>query len=393
MKGTPRSCLAAVFVFFVVLALFPYFAGAGEKFEGKGVAPISGYDLDYARKEAIERANREALEEAIGSLINQRVYLARYQILDRNIISRPEEYIMSSTPLVEERVGDRYEVKVWAEVDTDAVRAKLVELNLLPPPESMPRWVVLVPCFRKGEPVETGWKSPESEPSTAERELEEFIEEYGYDTLRPVPEIMPEKKCLKKPASCMEDFERAAQTMNATHAIVGEARVSSGEAITRPEYVLGVAGVYLKAIDVVTGEVIGRAGRRVAIELPDGENLDAKLLPVVFAKLRPELQKWMDSVNPAAPAGFEQVRLKISGFVSYSEYSAILEVLEKELENVRRYTLESVSRGEAQMKILYTGSPEELVRELVGWNYRGFKLQYRGETRGKHLIRVIQTPQ
>ncbi len=381
-----------LFILSIAFVLPAFMAEAGEKFEGKGVAPIREYDLDYARTLAIKRANRAALEEALGSLISQRTYLARYDILNGNIISRPEKYIMSSTPLTEERVGDRYEIKVWAEVDTEAVRAKLVELNFLPPPESMPRWIVAAPSIRKGGPSQTRWRSPESKPSTAEKVLEKFINNYGYEVAKPAEELIPEKKCIDKPMSCVEEYRNYASRMGATHIMLGEARVSSGEALTRPGYVLGVAGVHLKALGVATGEMIGRASRRVALELPEGENLQEKLLPPVFSKLKPELQKWMDEVNPAAPAGFEEVRLKITGFVSYAEYSAILDVLEKELENVRRYTLESIARGQAQMKILYTGPPDKLVRKLVELEYRGFEMNYQGKTKDKHIVKVVQTP-
>jgi len=375
----------------VILTLTAVYAES-KKFEGKGAAPIEGYDIRTARTLALKRAMRSAIEEAAGSLINPKVFTKKYDMLNEKVFKHPKKFVTDTIPLSEARKGDMYEVVVWADVDMGALRAALVKLGLLPPPEKVPRWLVFVPeSFNGGAPVSI-WAQAGSSRSTVESETETVILKYGYHMVRAGKNDALDQEVIDRPVERTATILELAKRLGATHALIGKSSVFSGIGIKNKAYRLGTAKVRLTAYNVESGEIVGETGARAAIEVPDGDKLEEKVLRAACGKLRGELVGWMHSVNPTGAAGFDEAILRLHGFTSYPEYASLIEAVEGKIPGVRKVRLISMSEGFAEVEVRYAGDGGELVRKIVGLEFKLFRLKLQGETSGGYSIKVIPTP-
>jgi len=378
--------LAALFI--TCLSFAGAIAETG-KFEGKGEAPLKGYDIRSSRKLAVKRAVRSALEEAAGSILNPEVFRKKYELLDKQVFSKPKRFVRNTTPLSEVRKGSRYVVVVWVDVDMSALRSQLVKLGLLPPPESLPRWMIFIPARMNNGSRNSAWKGAQAAPSIPESEFEKIIAHYGYRIVRPGGDESLTPKMIEKPVESLAKVLTEAKRMGATHLLIGESGAYSGKGISKREYTLGTAWVNIQAVEVATGKVVGEANARASLEFPDNVDLDEKVIPAACRKLRDDVIGWMAIVNPVGGAGFKKVSLILKGFVTYAEYKAVIVALEDEIPGVRKVSLRSLARGEAEIEARFASEGSELARLLVKHRFKGFSLELEGEAGGKFILKLV----
>jgi len=339
---------------------------------------------------AIKRAARSALEEATESLLNPKIFREKYDLLDKTVFSNQEKFVTGSTVLSEGRVEKKYEVVVLADIDMSLLRGALVQIGLLLPPEKMPGWVIVIPEKVGDAPQRSAWIG--NQPSVAESQLGDIIKQYGYRIVRPGEGKSLLSEIATNPEEHLSDIQAAARQMGATHVLVGESVFYPGRGVTRKEYSLGTAQIDLKAIEAATGNVVGQSSERISLELPGGNNIDKLVISAACFKLRDEVWKWLNNVNPSGAAGFNEVYLRFTGFVTYADYSAVVAAIEENIPGARKVTLRSLARGEAEIEVRFFGDAAELARQLIEYKFNNFSLEKGGEVDGKIVLKVIPHP-
>jgi len=375
--------------FFIALAPFDQALAESKRFEGKGEAPIKGYDFRATRALAIKRAARAALEEATGSLLNPRVFHKKYNLLDSEIFSKRKRFVGRTTPLSEFRKGNRYFVVVWAYIDVSLLKTKLVNLGLIPPPESMPRWMVIIPNRVNDGPRSSGWMEGAGAASIPEAQFGKIIVRYGYRVAGARGEGSVAAEAVENPADNLAKILETAKRINATHLLVGESAVYSNRGIVHKEYTLTTARISVMAFEVATGKVVGETSTSIALEIPDGAAIEKATIPAVCRKLRDELTGWLDMVNPSGAAGFERVSLLLRGFINYAHYDGVITALDQDIKGVRKVHLKSLARGEALVEVRFAGGGVDLVNQLRERRFKGFSLEPDGEEDGKFILKFI----
>ena len=389
MKMKPVSYRVIAVFFVTCLFAFAAFAEV-RKFEGKGDSPLETYDMRVARGLAIKRGVREALEAAVESQLNPKVFREKYDLLDKAILSSPEKFVTGTTVISEGKVEKKYRVSVSAEIDLTKLRAALAQVGLLLPPEKMPAWMVIIPEKVGDQSQRSTWIN--GQPSIAESEFGDIIKRYGYRIVKPGEGRSLSSKIANSPEEHLSDLQAAAGQMGATHILVGESDFHSGGGVTRKEYTLGTARIHIKAIEAATGNAVGEAAQNTSLELVGTDSMDKLVISAVCYNLRDEVWSWLNKANPTGAAGFNELYLRFSGFLTYADYSAVVATLEENIPGVRKVTLRSLARGEAEIAVRYFGEATELAKKLTDYKFSGFYLEKGGEEEGKILIKVVPRP-
>jgi hypothetical protein len=106
---------------------------------------VSMAGRESSRREAVEDALRNAVEEAIGTFVTVDLIVENKQIVDEKILSRTRGYIRQYSVIHEEERGGLYKVRVNAFVKTEKIRDDLLAAGLLMQRKQMPRIMVVVP--------------------------------------------------------------------------------------------------------------------------------------------------------------------------------------------------------------------------------------------------------
>jgi hypothetical protein len=104
-----------VFLFVVAMTL-PAISEELKTVTSEGVAAIQGNARDIARNAAIEDAQRRAVEQAIGSLMDSRTQVENYQLISDKILSQTKGYIKQYTVAGETTDSGLLRVSINAEV-------------------------------------------------------------------------------------------------------------------------------------------------------------------------------------------------------------------------------------------------------------------------------------
>ncbi len=76
-----------------VLSLVPSWAQETKTVTAEGVADIQKNAIDIARNSALEDAQKRAVEQVIGIMVDPRIRIAHYQLISDKILSKNKPYI------------------------------------------------------------------------------------------------------------------------------------------------------------------------------------------------------------------------------------------------------------------------------------------------------------
>ncbi|MBF0286544.1 MAG: flagellar assembly protein T N-terminal domain-containing protein [SAR324 cluster bacterium] len=98
-----------------------------------GSAEIYSGNVGSARNQALQNAQRQAVEQGVGALIDSNTISENFQIIKDEILSSSRGFVTNYEILQEGRTedGTAYEVKIRADVSDQGIRNKLTALRIL----------------------------------------------------------------------------------------------------------------------------------------------------------------------------------------------------------------------------------------------------------------------
>jgi len=145
------------FLQIVVVGLCLVLAGgdlfAQTRIEAQGAATIHNNMVDVARDKAIDNAQREAVEKAVGVMVSSFTEVENYQVKMDQILSESHGFISTYKVLDERREGNQYRVTIEADVSVNRLKDKLEAVNLILSRKSRPRLMVLIGQGEKRDAV------------------------------------------------------------------------------------------------------------------------------------------------------------------------------------------------------------------------------------------------
>lgn len=138
MKKTPLLILLACLVF----AVSPAFAQ--KKVQAEGMATVHKNLVDIARDKAIDNAQRNAVEKAVGVMITSTTEVENFQLKLDQILSESKGFINSYRILSEKREGDAYIVSMEADVGMGKLKDRMAAIDLIMTRKSKPRVMIVM---------------------------------------------------------------------------------------------------------------------------------------------------------------------------------------------------------------------------------------------------------
>ena len=126
----------AVFLLFIVLvasaAAFTAIAQDAKTVSAEGVAAIQGNARDIARTAAIEDAQKRAVEQAIGFLIDSQTQIENYQLISDKVLNQTKGYVKRYAIASEIVDSGLLRVRINAEIALGQLTDDLSAIGILP---------------------------------------------------------------------------------------------------------------------------------------------------------------------------------------------------------------------------------------------------------------------
>src|SRR3990172_6898125 len=130
--------------FCIALSTVSSFAKEKKTVAAEGVAAIQGNARDIARDAAVEDAQKRAVEQAIGILIDSQTQVENYQVISDKILSQTKGYIKRYSIAGEVNEGTLLRVRINAEVSLGKLTDDLSGIGILLGQMHKPRTMIMI---------------------------------------------------------------------------------------------------------------------------------------------------------------------------------------------------------------------------------------------------------
>lgn len=359
----------------MAVALCIGLAGAAE-YEPKavvaqGVATVLSDKADAARDVALQDALRQAVEQAVGTVVEADTLVQNFQLVESNVYTKTKGYVQRYTLLSERQEGTLYKVSVQAIVDMGSLERDLDALGLLYQRIKKPRVMVIVSESNLGMRL--------VEPA-GEAEVIRHLIQKGFTVVDPgqVRKIRESDQIKKIVAGDMKAAQLLGRQHSAEVLVIGDA-VSAvamrGGVLANMVSVR--ARLEARAIRTDTGEVLAADGAEApGLDLTEqvagkkalaaaGEKWVEATLPVI-------LDRWSKEVS-----GGNSVQVVVSG-LTFAQLGKFKEILKTEVRGVKDIHQRSFTANVATLDMDVKGSAQELADDIVRKNFSPFKVDVTG---------------
>ena len=150
---------------FSLMFLSAHLASAQETktVSAEGVAAVQQNAVDIARDAAIEDAQKRAVEQAIGIMIDSQTQVENYQLISDRILSQIKGYINRYHVTGETRDGALLRVRITADVSLGNLGDDLSAIGVLMGQMHKPRTMIMIAEQNLGQEVNAWWTEPHGE--------------------------------------------------------------------------------------------------------------------------------------------------------------------------------------------------------------------------------------
>jgi hypothetical protein len=182
MFRVPRFC---VLLFSLLIFLRAASAQETKTVSAEGVAAIQQGAVDIARDAAIEDAQKRAVEQAVGIMIDSQTQVENYQLISDKISSQIKGYIVRYIVIGETQEGSILRVRITAEVSLGKLSDDLSAISILMSQMHKPRTMVMIAEQNIGRDVYAWWTGSrgETDISVAENAFMDKFTEQGFELI------------------------------------------------------------------------------------------------------------------------------------------------------------------------------------------------------------------
>lgn len=333
-----------------VLGVLPAHAAAKSKIITTSGVAMAG--AEGSRREAVEDALRNAVEEAMGTYVSVDLMVENKQIINENILSQTSGYIQEYKVLDEESKGGLYRVKIRATVKLGKIRDDLTAAGLLMQRKQLPRLMVVVTSPTPGEAWFEGKQYVDSVKNTVEQVfLKKKFRLVDYD-----------RHAVAKQAAAMQgDTQKlAALAKDAGAEVVVHARAARyferDVNLYGSNYKLYRSDVQLRIVESGTGRVI-YSGTQAGESSATLEPLHDATKLVAAQGMEALLQKWSGDVS-----GTSQIKLAVRNI----DFAGLrkLEQAIRGIHGVKGVQRRGFASSHANLDIEFRGNADKLVDKL-----------------------------
>ncbi|MBI5893359.1 MAG: hypothetical protein HZB79_06885 [Deltaproteobacteria bacterium] len=353
----------------------------------KGVSAIEQGNTAIARDIALQDALRNAVEQAVGTMIDSETLVESYQVLRDSVYSKSSGYIQKYTVLKEGSTAPTlYEVTVSAVVKTEGLKNDLGALGLLHARAGKPRVLFMIAEQNIGQQFYTFWWGGKSEfkaqhydMSASETALKEEFINKGFNI---VDISVATGKIDIANAYRIADLtdtgaREIGRKLGAEVVIKGKAFAKEGPKTPGSAVSPYIADITASAIRVDNGAVIassrGHGVARHISEVSGGTEALEKASKEMAEKIIEQItQKWSSEVTTG---GIIQMTVKGA---AYSDLTKFKNLLQQRVRGIKSIYQRSFEGGVAVLDIEAKGNAQSLADEISTKDFSPLRINVTG---------------
>ena len=373
-------CMAVLVV--AALAL-PVIAEESRTVASEGVAAIQGNARDIARDAALEDAQKRAVEQAIGLLIDSQTQVENYQLISDKILSQTKGYIKRYNVTSETVDSGLLRVRINAEVSLGRLSNDLSGIGILLGRMHKPRTIVMVAEQNIGHGVSAWWLGARGEQTDISVVENTFMDKFtgkGFEFIDhevAAKEIKVTGACRVQDLSVAQAKTLAAQA-DAEVVIIGKAiaklygEIGGGMKSVR-------ADLSARAVRIDTGQVIATATTHAAAVHISEIAAGTDALRKVSSQAADEMIEKILAVYAKGTGGTRSVNITITG-LNKTQFANFKDVLLNQVRGIKDLHERSFNGTTAKISVDSKNSAQTLSDEILQRNFGAFSVEVVGST-------------
>lgn len=353
-------------------------AGNEVAIKAEGLATFYQNDAARSREEAIEAAQRDAVEQASGVMLSTESEMKNFELVSDEVLSRSQGFIRKYDVLKEGRDGLFYRVTINAMVSRQAFVADVNQsLENLYQRVGRPRVMLVVDESDGNNGGEFSMAAPALK--VLEKEIRKILLAKGFTFIdaRALTRGSLVEKANKGTNTSRESLLDAARTTKAEIVMLGSGRIGSRRKLQQFHAVEASVGLDVIRTDngqIMASEVTVAKGLHInedTAAINAFKKAAADLTPKVMSQVT---YQWIKERNQG-----RRIEMIVKG-VSYGDVIALRRALTNTVKGIKKVWQKSFSDGVALLELESRDPPDRLAESLYLADFGDFKLEIQDVT-------------
>jgi hypothetical protein len=357
----------------------------------EGVAAIQGNARDIARDQAIEDAQKRAVEQAIGILIDSQTQVENYQLISDRILSQTKGYITRYSIAKESVDSGLLRVLINAEVSLGKLTDDLSGIGILLGQMHKPRTMIMIAEQNIGHEWYAWWwghQGQQMDMGVVENTVIDVFTQKGFEF---IDHDAAERNIKVSSAYKIQDLtvEQARTLGNQADAEV----VIVGKAVSKLYGDIGggmksaQADLSMRAIRTDTGQVLASATTHGAAVHITPETAGTDALKKAATTASEQMAEKILAVYAKEAGGTKSVNITISG-LNKTQFVKFKDVLRNQVRGIKDLHERSFANNTAKISVDAKGSSQSISDELLLKDFGTFAVEIVGSTANSLELKV-----
>ncbi len=377
----------------LVLILSARFSPAQETktVTAEGVAGIHQGALDIARDQAIEDAQKRAVEQAIGIMIDSQTQVENYQLISDRILSQIKGYITRYAVIGENQDSGLLRVRISAEVALGKLGEDLTAIGILMGQMHKPRTMILVAEQNVGGDVNAWWTGQHAETDMSVVESA-FMDKFIGKGFEFIDHEVASREIKVSQADRVQDLNAAQAKTIGTQADAEVVIIGKAVAKLYGEVGGGMKSVQAdltaKAVRTDTGQVIASTTTHAAAVHIAELTAGTEALKKAANQAADDMMTKILTVYSREVGGTRPVAITITGLTK-AQFVKFKDLLRNQVRSIKDLHERSFTGGTARISVDSKSSAQQLSDELLLKDFGTFSVDVVGSTANSLELRVV----
>ncbi len=382
--------LSMVVLGVAALAL-PVIAQESRTVAAEGVAAIQGDARDIARDAALEDAQKRAVEQAIGILIDSQTQVENYQLISDKILAQTKGYIKRYNVTSETVDSGLLRVRINAEVALGQLTEDLSGIGILLGRMHKPRTIVMVAEQNIGHGVYAWWLGAHGEQTDISVVENAFMDKFTEKGFEFIDHEIAAKEIKVTGAYRVQDLSVAQAKTLAAQADAEVVIIGKAVAKLYGEIGGGMKSVQAdlsaRAVRIDTGQVIATATTHAAAVHISEITAGTEALRKASNQAADEMIDKILAVYSKETGGTRSVNINITG-LNKTQFVKFKDVLQNQVRGIKDLHERSFSGTTAKISVDSKNSAQTLSDEILLRNFGAFSVEVVSSTANSLELKV-----
>jgi hypothetical protein len=376
----------------IVASSLPLMAQETKTVAAEGVAAIQGNARDIARDAALEDAQKRAVEQAIGILIDSQTQVENFQLISDKILSQTKGYIKRYNITSEVVDGTLLRVRINAEVSLGQLTDDLSGIGILLGRMHKPRTMVMIAEQNIGRGVYAWWLGVHGEEADLGAVENAFMDKFTEKGFEFIDHEVAAKEIKVTSAYRVKDLSAAQAKTLASQADAEVVIIGKAVAKLYGEVGGGMKSVQAdltaRAVRVDTGQVIATASTHAAAVHISEITAGTDALKKAANEAAEDMIGKILAVYAKETGGTRPVNITITGLTK-TQFVKFKDVLRNQVRGIKDLHERSFTGSTAKISVDSKNSAQTISDELLQRDFGTFTVDVVSSTANTLELKVM----